>query len=206
MKLSEFDFESNWLSDEQLEKLIFSQRHETVSPCDFAIVLGTEASRAKKRAKMGADFYRKGGAPKIIVSGAPYQDDEGTRKRECDIMRDTLLSEGVPQEAILMEDKARNTAENMIFSYALAVENSRNDFAVGKVAIVTESCHMWRSLILAKLFMPSFVDVIGYATDWDEQKQAFREGGLVYRNCRTEPLWLLKGQINHGQIADIEIE
>lgn len=56
----------------------------------------------------------------IVVSGGKGTDEPIP---EAESMRDYLVSHGVPEEKILVEDRAHNTAENIRYSVALIEEN-----------------------------------------------------------------------------------
>ena len=80
-------------------------------------------------AEKAAELYRNGFAPKILPSGrysitagrfTGVLDKKecycGTYKTEWDFLKDVLMQNGVPEEAILKEDQATYTYENAIYS------------------------------------------------------------------------------------------
>ena len=55
--------------ESDIEKLFLVEEYGKVVKSDYAIVLGCDTQAAIARADMAANFYFKGGAEKLIVSG-----------------------------------------------------------------------------------------------------------------------------------------
>ena len=89
-----------------------------------------------------ARLFRRGVAPRIIVTGGALSAEEGgPPATEAEAMRMFLVELGVPAQAITDEGKALNTIENM--------RNVRAIIGKGRVALVTSAFHMPRALQLA---------------------------------------------------------
>lgn len=89
-----------------------------------------------------ARLYRRGLAPRIIVSGGSFLAGHGgTPTTEAEAMRVFLLDLGVPSDAIVDEPGALNTMEN--------IRNVRAMVGDGLVALVTSAYHMPRALQIA---------------------------------------------------------
>ena len=58
------------------------------------------------------------------------------------------VSRGIPEADIIVEDRAVNTRENLLFSYALMPEVAEGK--TPKVAVATTSYHLFRALLLAR--------------------------------------------------------
>jgi len=122
---------------------------------DFLIVLGcgirkdgTPTPLLKGRLDLALRFYEKqrretGKLPRFIVSGGQGPDEV---RSEAAAMRDYLLSQGVPAEQILTEDRSGDTAENMRFSADIA-DALRPE---AKVAYFTTNYHVFRAGIKAR--------------------------------------------------------
>jgi DUF218 domain len=93
--------------------------HDVV-PCDVMLILG---NRDIRTAEWGAELYARGMADRIIVSGgvSPKNDllDAAAWSSEADYFADVLLDHGVSDAKILRERTARNTGENVLYSYEL---------------------------------------------------------------------------------------
>ena len=120
-------------------------------PAGAIVVLGCPAEpdgsiSPHLRARMDAALalYRQGLAPLLLVSGGAVR----TALPEAAVMRQYALRQGVPDDALLLEDRSRNTLENMKFSHALLQERD-----VRQVLVVTTRFHTRRAAILARRFL-----------------------------------------------------
>ena len=99
----------------------------------------TLSASTARRVAMGVAVFQAGKAQKIIFSGGRSIPD---RKSTAELMADMARQAGVPEEAILIEDKSFSTLQNGVFSKAVMRNNAIRD-----VILVTESYHMGRSLV-----------------------------------------------------------
>lgn len=198
MRLSEADPSS--LTDEQIDQLLFFMDTESVRECDVAVLLGTAPKYAIHRAKVGALFYSLGGAERMIVTGAAVTDPTVT---ECEVMRRELVTQGVPQAAIIDEPHATTTVENMV--YSLGAMSALGDVTrIRRVTVITEPFHICRSLALAKAIFPQYMEVYGFTGSLREQRDAWKFDERLNRSVKNE-ISVLRGLIRDGVIADIEI-
>ena len=84
------------------------------------------------RIDKAVEYWKESGIPMIMPCGGITRDRE---RSEAEVMKEMLLSRGVPEEAIRLEDKSRTTSENM--------ENAAKLLGKGaKVAMVTSEYHI----------------------------------------------------------------
>lgn len=90
---------------------------------DAIVVLGAPLARdgglspvLAERVGAAAELYARGGAPVVVVTGGVTA---GATRAEAEVMAEGLVDRGVPRAAILVEDRARWTAENATFVAAL---------------------------------------------------------------------------------------
>jgi uncharacterized SAM-binding protein YcdF (DUF218 family) len=103
-----------------------------------------------------ARLWKRGAAPRIIVSGGSFLAQHGgPGLTEADAMRVFLIDLGVPADAITDEGKALNTIEN--------IRNVRAIIGNGRVALVTSAYHMPRAMQLAA---QAGLDVGAFPTDY----------------------------------------
>jgi uncharacterized SAM-binding protein YcdF (DUF218 family) len=112
------------------------------------VVLGAKtlkdgrASRAiERRVQVAVALYRAGVAPVLLLSGG------GARAvPEAEVMRDLALAASIPDSALLVEPRSRNTLEN-------ATETARLLAARGTVPVVlvTDRYHALRARVLFRL-------------------------------------------------------
>jgi uncharacterized SAM-binding protein YcdF (DUF218 family) len=88
---------------------------------DAILVLGSFDPHAALHA---ARLWHDKLAPVMIMSGGGAHQggllDTGWQRPEAEVFRDLAIEQGVPREAILIEDRARNTSENFTLSRSVA--------------------------------------------------------------------------------------
>lgn len=82
---------------------------------------------------------------KIIVSGGQ---GNGENISEAEAMKRYLVEKGVKEE-IIMEDKSRNTRENLIFSKEIIEKDSNKKIEDMDIKIITSDFHALRSNLIA---------------------------------------------------------
>jgi uncharacterized SAM-binding protein YcdF (DUF218 family) len=104
--------------------------HTGVSPCISA------------RAGHAADLYKEGFAPVIIATGGPTAGAD--RPTESDVIESVLESDGVPQRAIIQENRALDTIQNMSYSQAIMRQHGWTT-----AVLVSEPFHIKRATLIA---------------------------------------------------------
>ena len=120
-----------------------------VEPADCIIVLGarvrpdgTLSDSLRYRCEAALAAWREGLAPALIVCGAQGGDEP---MPEAIAMRDWLMAQGVPEEAILVEGASFNTEQNLDNARALMDERGWKS-----AIVVTSDYHLQRALWLAR--------------------------------------------------------
>lgn len=131
-----------------VEGLILSRYHAQARPgADYVIVLGAQwkatgpSEVLRRRLVRAADYLSGNPDTKVIVSGG--QGDNEIMS-EAAGMRDFLVTMGIEEERILVEDQSSNTYENLVYSGRLL------DRQQDSVVIVTNNFHMFRALSIAE--------------------------------------------------------
>ncbi len=115
---------------------------------DCIVILGasvygiTPSPVLQARIDEGLRLYRKGYAPMIIVSGSQAKREKIS---EAEAMRRSLVSQGVPQDRILVDDRSGSTWENLLFSQQLMQQKGAKS-----AIIVSNRYHLLRSCLMAK--------------------------------------------------------
>lgn len=118
------------------------------SPSDVAIVLGAavwdgEVSPVyRERINHAITLYEDGFVDCIILTGGF---GEGSYKSDSQVAKEYALSQGVPEERILTEEKSTITEENLEFSKEIMEENGFET-----AIIVSDPLHMKRSMLMAE--------------------------------------------------------
>ncbi len=90
----------------------------------------------QERVKHAVDLYRAGYAPRLIFSSGFV-----FAFREAEVMKGLAVALGVPPEAVLLEEKAASTYENVVF-----VRNILEERGWGSVLVVSSPYHMRRAM------------------------------------------------------------
>ena len=171
---------------------------------DVALLLGSRPDYAIERALAAAELYRTGRVKLIVSSGGVKWDYNGVQISEADLMAQVLQREGVPNEAILLDNEARTTKENMICG-ALQINRKNKFYTMDKVIIVTSLVHMKRSLALANAFLPRKVSISAYPAYPTETKEEWLRS-KENQKLLDSSVRLLKELVDHRVIEDMEIE
>jgi len=160
-----------------LEREFPPMRVEELPTADAIVVLGggvngntntlqyAELYLSADRVAHAARIWKAGKAPVIIVSG------EGEIAASYPFLQEL----GVPADAILVENAARNTEQNarLVSDIVLARHNKSHDSIVHllsppppKILLVTSAWHMRRALLLFRKYAPG-LDIIPAACDYE---------------------------------------
>ncbi|MEX1030008.1 MAG: YdcF family protein [Paenibacillaceae bacterium] len=127
-----------------ITKFIFLETDE-LNHVDLILIPGGSHPQLMERA---ADLYHEGLAPLILPSGGATKHVE---KTEWNYLNEIGLSLGIPQAAILKEDKATNTFENAKFSWEIIQEYR---ITANRVILVCKAGHACRALLTYKTVFP----------------------------------------------------
>lgn len=122
---------------------------------DYVIVLGAglwqgvyPTETLRNRLGSAIDYYNSHKeTEKIVVSGGQGEDEEIS---EAEAMKSYLVERGIPEEDIILEDKSRNTTQNLKYSREKIEECSGKSIEELNITIVTTEFHALRSNFLAK--------------------------------------------------------
>ena len=112
---------------------------------------GTPSNMLEDRLKGAIELYKKGIAPKIIVSGDctdEYYDEVSAMQKYC-------IDNGVSENDIIRDDNGFSTYETM--------DNVVNKMGYKKIIVVTQKYHMYRSVYIARQMG---ADADGFSTDY----------------------------------------
>lgn len=168
-----------------------------------ALLLGGNPNNARNRALAAAELYRAGRVPYIIPSGGVKWDIDGEMISESHFMKRILMENGVPEEAIILENQATTTVENMIFG-TLQIYRKLKFKNAPHVIIVTSEAHMKRSMALAKAIMPRALTFSAYPAFHNAPTDEWFESETNLKAIDTE-VRLLKDLADSGFIEDFEV-
>lgn len=134
-----------------------------INPAAPPYTLEPDLGDGADRIWYAAQLFHRGVAPRIIVSGGGFtaNNNGGPATTEAEAMHRFLKDLGVPDSAIVPEDRSLNTIQN--------IENVRDMVKGGRVALVTSAYHMRRSMALARRLG---LDAAPFPTDFHAPEQA----------------------------------
>lgn len=130
--------------------LILINSAEPDDGADALIVLGAGVHgnyptlTLKYRLDAAADYLEANPDTVAVVSGGQGQDEA---RSEAAVMRDYLVSHGIDEDRVLVEDESQSTAENFRFSKRIIDEKLGED---ASVVFVTTRFHVFRAERVAK--------------------------------------------------------
>ncbi len=173
------------------------------TPTDVAILLGGDVCVWEERIAAAVEYYNRGLAPYILVTGGVVRKElpEGP-EIEAIAMANRLMEAGIPKEAIIVEPEARTTQENMIYG-TLQIYRHLTWEKARRIAIITSRSHMRRSMALARLFLPQMVEVFPYASNKAEEHAPACFSHPFYSMRMREEARLMHILVSTHQIPDI---
>ncbi len=115
-------------------------------PYDVAVVLSAGLSNgrtnlpgpvSRARTEAGIDLYRSRVVSRLLLTGDASSDPDIAVARG---MRDMTLAQGVPENAVIVEDRSHSTLQNALYSRPLLEDADR-------ILLVTSGYHLWRGAL-----------------------------------------------------------
>lgn len=131
-------------------------KSETCAPAEVIVAISGGDTQARTAEAVG--LYKAGWAPQLIFSGAAL---DPTSPSNAQAMRAQAVGSGVPQEAIFLDSKAADTAQNAKGTMALL---SARDT---RIILVTSPYHQRRASIEFQKVLGEGVTIINRPTQTD---------------------------------------
>ncbi len=124
---------------------------DAIVVCGCRVLPNGLASRSlARRARYAAELYRRGLAPTLILTGGVGDHPPSEARAAAVIARE----EGVPDEAIVLEERSTSTEENALEAARLV--DAR------RVLVVTDAYHVFRA---ERVFRRHFARAVGVGTE-----------------------------------------
>jgi vancomycin permeability regulator SanA len=151
--------------------IIMPEEAVNLEDVDCIIVLGclvksdgSPSDMLSDRLERGIDLYKKGAAPKIIMSGDHGRVDYD----EVNAMKQIAVDSGIPSSDVFMDHAGFSTYES--------IYRAKEIFEADKIIIVTQEYHLYRALYIAeKLGIEAYGVNSDYRTYWGQSKRDVRE-------------------------------
>ena len=136
-------------------------------PTDLLFIFGTSTIDGEILESMVRD-YQQGRFPKVMVTGLSGRLYSETGKPVAHIMRDELITRGIPSEVILVQDRSTNTLEDVAFGLDVL---EKHDVSPENIAFLCKAHHSGRCLRTLRKFFPSqTLSSITYLAEYDGVK------------------------------------
>jgi len=137
-------------NDKDIEKIVFDKENQELKEkCDVGVVFGG-ISMIPNRVEQAISLYERGQIDRILVSGGIGYLNTDRKNLEADKLQSYLLNKGIPKNDILVENKSRNTHENVKFF--LDVLKKEYTLKSTKLALISSDFHIRRCLALASSY------------------------------------------------------
>lgn len=137
--------------DKDIEKIVFEQeKQEDNEDCDIGIVFGG-ISMMPYRIEKAKELYEKGQIKKIMLSGGIGYLNSDRKIPEALKLNEYLQAKGVSKKDILIENKSRNTLENV--KYSLEILKEKYNLNKTKLMLITSDFHLKRCLSLTSKYI-----------------------------------------------------
>ncbi len=131
----------------------YLSEEDSLEKADFIFVFG---NRTYFRIDKAIEVYKKGFAPKLIISGnAPIYSQDNTS--EAAWLRQHAIEEGIPEESIIVEEKSLTLADNVKRSLDLL---DKMEFQFNSIILVNHGFSQRRGWCYFKKFLPNSVKLI----------------------------------------------
>ena len=150
---------------------IITSEEAAYKNADCIVVLGCQVKEDGKpsdmlsdRIKRGIELYKKGAAPKIIMSG-----DHGRKSYdEVNAMKQAAVDSEVPSSDVFMDHAGFSTYDS--------IYRAKEIFEADRIIVVTQKYHLYRALYIAeKLGIEAYGVDSDYRTYWGQLNREARE-------------------------------
>lgn len=131
-----------------LASVLRYSRADTRAPADVILVLGAAVWPGERpspillsRIQAGVELYHQGYADTLIFSGGLG----GNPPSEAEVMRRVAVQMGVPDAAIVLEDRSHSTQENIRNTARIMAENGWSS-----ALVVSDPYHLYRACRMAR--------------------------------------------------------
>ncbi len=125
-----------------------------------------EVNAAGDRVIYAARLYKEGAAPLVILSGGNLAFSEARSMTPAKEMKAMMITLGLPENALILQEKSQNTAEDAQYTKAILTERGFK-----KIILVTSAAHMDRALLMFNSpdleIIPAPVDYAVTEQSWD---------------------------------------
>lgn len=191
----------NEITDTLINKVLYEVPCDNKKTGRCILVLGAGYDEViEERVNIAIKLYNAGRAKKILLSGGIGKNGQIT---EAAKMKENLINNNISLEDILIEDKSKNTSENIIYSKEI-LEN--NNLFNGNLIIVTSQIHVRRVILtLSKYINENITYSFCYNNLGFASEEHFKTDDYIKEYSKNEIRKIIE-YIKKGYIDDFELK
>lgn len=171
-----------------LGKYVFLSDYTNPPTCDVGILFGGY-EMIPNRADDAINLYKKKQIKKILVTGGIGYTSKNKQDNESNLLFDYLTNNGVLESDILIENKSKNTYQNI--RYSLKILSKYYNLDDTKILLITSDFHLKRCLYITRVFLKKNSNIYGcpvksikankndYKKSFEGRKMIFNEAFLL---------------------------
>lgn len=167
LKVSQID--KNNITDDIVDKLLFTNIEDDGEPVDCIIVLGS-IKASQYRVPVAVHEYQNGRTDKLLFCGGSVRNFAEGSMQEAEHMYHAAIAMGVCEEDIILEKRSTNTVENVLGAL-MELQTTFWLNRINRVLLVTTTYHMRRSLAIARYLFPKHIEIIPCPADDNNTKR-----------------------------------
>ncbi len=203
MRLTEIEKET--LTDEEIEKIVYSDIIDTGESTTYGIVFGN-SMLIKERVKTAVDAYQKKRITKVIFTGGinGISNTEKDKISEAQKMKVLAIKQGIKENDIIIEEESNNTFEN--------IDNTMNILkkeTISQIAIITSEFHLKRCMAIMKKNYPNIKTILIASFDGFTDKNNWYLSDASWNSGRSIVTYeanLLIKYAKEGKIENLNIK
>ena len=197
-----------FLNEKDLNNYVFRTKRveiEADKNYDVALVLGCSIYDVMKHRAIDAKkLYDNGTVQKLILTGGIGRFSKNREDSEANVMKRFMLENGVSENDIIVEDKSRDTLENMRNSLGYIQKECGDK---GKIVLVTSDFHCKRAKGMLQLMTPLNISAYGSLDgkhDIDKWNHtSFSEKKMLHIEALCLSMYARKGVIPNFEIEEV---
>ena len=203
MKLTEINKET--LTDEEIEKIVYSDIIDTGESTIYGIVFGN-SMLIKERVESAVLAYQSKRITKVIFTGGRngISNKEKDGISEAQKMKALAIQKGIKESDIITEEESNNTFENLDNTMKLLKQEN-----ISEVALITSEFHLKRCMAIMKRKYPDIKTILIPSFDGFTDKNNWYLSDTSWNSGRSIVIYeanLLIRYAKEGKIENLNIE
>lgn len=203
MRLTEINKET--LTDEEIEKIVYSDIIDTGENTTYGIVFGN-SMLIKERVKSATLAYQNKRITKVIFTGGinGISNEEKDKIPEAKKMKELAIQKGIKECDIITEEESNNTFENIENTMKLLEKEN-----ISEITLITSEFHLKRCMAIMKKKYPNIKTILIPSLDGFTDKNNWYLSDTSWNSGRSIVTYeanLLIRYAKEGKIENLNIE